>query len=352
MKKMYIQQLREKDIASDFYAVAQCVRKTSSKGQTYLDVQFSDRTGRIIGRVWNNADRIAGVLVPGTIVRVEAVVDSYQGELQLNVSDARAVRPQDKVTLGDFLAKTPHDITDLYRQILEYKNSVAQPFARALLDTFFDDEEFAKQFRDQPAAKSMHHAYVGGLLEHTLSVARACDALAKQYDYLDRDLLVSGALIHDIGKMKELAAGLTIDYSIPGQLVGHISIGAEMVASAAAGIKGFPDQLKWQLQHFVLSHHGELEFGSPVRPATLEALVLHAVDNLDAKLFQARKAITEDTNRDAAFTPRIFGLDRAFYKPATQAPAGDAAAPVAPPPAPSKQELDLGTSSPAQESLL
>ena len=357
MKTTFVENLRERDTVGDFFVVAQVAQKTTKTNKQYLDLLLSDRTGSITGRAWDNVERLSPILAAGKVVKLEAMVESYQGELQLKLLDARDVRPADKIDQADFLPKTPHDIEDLYRQLLEYKNSIATPAIRTVLDYFFDDEQFAPKFKKHPAAKAMHHAYVGGLLEHTLSVVKACDALLRQYEQLDRDLLLAGALLHDIGKVRELDLGFATDYSIAGQLVGHLVIGAEMIAAAVAARPGIPDEIKWQLQHFVLSHHGQREFGSPVLPMTREALALHALDNLDAKLFQVTKAMQDAADQPAEFTQKIYGLDRGFYK-RTSAPAGPATvAPVTAPPQPPKAkarpkvELDLGNPA-AQERLL
>jgi len=348
MKKQSIDQLREGAVVGDFFAVAECDRKMTGANKAFLSLVFADATGRIPGVAWDNIDRLATILTPDSIVRIEASVTSYKGELQLRVLDARPLKPSDKVDTADFMAKTPHDISHLYRQLVDIKNSVAEPMVRAMLDHFFDDVSFADRFRKQPAAKRMHHAYTGGLLEHTLSVAQSCVKLAGQYPFLNRDQLVAGALLHDIGKLEEMASGITTDYTVRGQLVGHLTIGSEMIGRAAATIKNFPDPLKWELQHLVLSHHGQLEFGSPVLPVTIEALALHALDMLDAQLFQARSAIETDAQEDAQFTKRVYGLDRTIYK-RLASERGPAIAPIA---AALDHELNLVQNKPAQESLL
>lgn len=352
MKKMTVAQLRDNDVVGDLFAVVACDRKTTNTNKPFLTATFADATGQINGVAWDNVDRLAAIIVPDTIVRIEASVSSYKGDPQLKILDARPLKASDKIDMADFMPKTPHDIDHLYRQLLQVKNSVADPMVRALLDHFFDDAAIAERFRKHPAAKRMHHAYVGGLLEHTLCVANACIALAANYPFLNRDVLVAGALLHDIGKLEEMASGITTEYTVHGQLVGHLTIGSDMIGRAAAGIKGFPQELAWQLQHLALSHHGQLEFGSPVVPVTLEALALHVADMLDAQLFQARAAIDADTNAEADFTRRALGLDRSIYK-RTQADDGKAA-PVAPavPKAARERQPSLMPAKPEQESLL
>jgi len=239
----------------------------------------------------------------------------------------------------------------MFRQFLEYKNSIANSQVRELLDCFFENDDFAKKFKNHPAAKNMHHAYAGGLLEHTLSIVKTCDLLSKHYSFLNRDILLAGAMLHDIGKLKEMKGGLATEYTTPGQLVGHLVIGSQMIEKAIGSIPEFPEETKLLLQHLVLSHHGKLEFGSPVKPATLEALVLHSLDILDANLFQAKAAIDEEKNAD--FTGRVFGLDSRFFTHIDRSSTSSISpAPVAPEIQDIK-ELDLEkTENPKQEDLI
>ena len=348
MKKVYIEQLRDGDSIGDFFAVAQCERKTTGANKPFLSLVLSDATGRVPGVAWDNVDRLAAALQPGAIVRVEAAVGSYRGEPQLKVFDARPLKPSDKINPADFAPKTPHDVEYLYRQLLACREQVADQHLRALLDAFFAAPACAEQFKQHPAAKRMHHAYRGGLLEHTLSVTQACLRICEHYTFLNRDVLVSGALLHDIGKLAEMGGDVVTDYTTQGQLVGHLSIGCEMVAKAAAAIPGFPDVLKWQVQHMILSHHGQHEFGAPVLPSTLEALTLHYLDMLDAHLFQARAAVESEQKEPGEFTKRVYGLERAFYKGGVAAAPG--AAPLAA--APLAAELDVIKDVPAQDTLL
>jgi 3'-5' exoribonuclease len=351
MKKITVDKLQSGEI-EDFFVVVQCDRRTTKANKPFLSLVFSDATGEVPGVAWDNPEKLEQVLIPGTIVCVKAIVGQYENRPQLKVTDARPVKDGDPVDPSDFKARTPYDVNHMYRLLLEFKNSVSDAHIRALLDSFFENDTFAEQFRIHPAAKRMHHAYTGGLLEHTLSVVRACDLLSRQYTYLNRDLLIAGALLHDIGKLVEMQSELSTEYTTCGLLVGHIPVGSEMVAKAADAIPDFPETLKWQLQHFVLSHHGKFEFGSPVLPSTLEALVLHSVDYLDAQLFQAVAAIEQTTDETAAFTQQVFGLDRRiFIRPVSHLASDVTPAPVISDEA-KPEELDLKGASPAQETLL
>lgn len=345
MKRVFIEQLRDGDTVGDFFVVAECERKTTGANKPYLSLVLSDATGRVAAVAWDNVDRLAGVLQPGAIVRIEGSVGSYKGGLQVKISDARSVKPSDRIDTGDFTPKTPHDVEQLYKQLLALRDMVSDRHLRALLDAFFTDAGFAERFKQQPAAKRMHHAYRGGLLEHTVSVAQACVRVCEHYSFLNRDLLLTGALLHDIGKVEEMGGEIVTEYTTRGQLVGHLSIGCEMVAQTAAKIAGFPEVLKWQVQHMILSHHGEYEFGAAVLPATLEALTLHYVDVLDAHLFQARAAVESEREEPGDFTRRVYGLERAFYKRGQMGSMGEEGAPLS-------VELDVMKEVPGQDMLL
>jgi len=311
MKRIYIDQIRTGDIVGDFFVVAQCERKSTQANKPFLTVTLSDSTGKVQCVCWDNVPRLETILVTGKIVRIEAAASTYRDELQLKITDARPVKETDKVDDTDFIQSAPFDIEHTYRQLLEYKNSISNSKIRELLDCFFENDICAKAFKYHPAAKRMHHAYAGGLLEHTLGIVKSCDLFSKNYPYLNRNLLLAGAMLHDIGKLKEMKGGLATEYTTSGQLMGHLVIGSQMIEKAAATISDFPDETKLLLQHLVLSHHGKLEFGSPVKPATLEALVLHSLDMLDAHLFEAKKAIDEEKN--AEFTGFVYGLEAKFF---------------------------------------
>ncbi|MCX7846506.1 MAG: HD domain-containing protein [bacterium] len=348
MKKQFIEQLRDGETIGDFFVVAECERKTTGANKAYLSLVLSDGTGRAPAVAWDNIDRLASILQPGTIVRIEGAVGSYKGGLQIKITDARSVKPSDRLDPSDFVPKTPHDVEHLYRQLLACRDLVLDRHLRALLDAFFTDPEFAARFKEHPAAKRMHHAYRGGLLEHTVSVAHACLRICEHYSFLNRDVLLTGALLHDVGKLAEMAGEIVTDYTTYGQLVGHLNIGCEMIAKAVDKIPDFPDILKWQIQHMILSHHGEYEFGAAVLPATLEALTLHYLDVLDAHLFQARAAVEDEQEEPGDFTKRVYGLERCFYKRGLKEKGTSPAAPSAP----LAGEPDLLKEVPGQETLL
>jgi len=247
------------------------------------------------------------------VVRVSCRAVSFKNVIQLSITDV-ARTEQMEVEPSDYLPLSKYDIGEMFSELLAIIETVESPHLKELLRNFMSDEKTAELFRKVPAAKGLHHVYVGGLLEHTLSVTRLIDKTAGHYPGVDRDLLIAGAIIHDIGKTKELTCDGIIEYTDEGRLIGHIVIGLEMLNSQIASIKGFPPQLAVGLRHLVLSHHGMLEFGSPKRPKTIEAVILHQIDDLDAKVNAFREFIDNSPEDDSDWTPYHRLFDRFIYK--------------------------------------
>ena len=223
-------------------------------------------------------------------VAVTGDVTSFQGNLQLSIKRVRKVG-EGEYEPENYLPVSDKDIDEMYQEMMGYIASVKNPYLSKLLHTFFDDAAFAKAFKFHSAAKSVHHGFVGGLLEHTVSVTRNCNYFAQNYPFLNRDLLLTAAMFHDIGKLKELSTFPANDYTDAGQLLGHIMIGAEWIGEKIREIDGFPEVLANELKHCILAHHGELEYGSPKKPAVVEALALSFADNLDAKMETVREVL-------------------------------------------------------------
>ncbi len=295
-KTQFVEQLKEGDRLDDFFLVKAARLAETRAGKPYLVLEVADRSGEIGGPIWDQAEEFQGICQVGSFVHLSGQLQSYQGKLQLKIDGVRAVE-RHEVDLADFVRTCDQDRTKLARELQLLVASVRNPFLKKLLSVFFKKEPMWQRFQDSPAAKGIHHAYVGGLLEHSLSVAQIADGLAEHYSGVDRSLLLAGALLHDIGKVEELAMELAlIDYTPQGRLKGHLVMGSEMVAEAASNIRDFPAELLTQLQHLILSHHGRQEFGSPTVPMTIEAFVLSFVDDLDAKMNlmeQLRKKIKE-----------------------------------------------------------
>lgn len=280
----YIKDYKEGDRVYDIYL---CKHKTSAvtkNGKAYDSVILQDKTGTVDAKVWD--PNSAGIEDFDTLDYIEVYGDvtSFQGALQVNVKRIRKCR-EGEYDPADYLPVSPFPIDDMMQELLALIDSVQNAYLKKLLQMFFvEDEEFIKRFRQSSAAKTVHHGFVGGLLQHTLSVTKLCDYYCTQYPVLNRDLLLTAAICHDIGKTKELSLFPENDYTDDGQFLGHIVIGSEMVSEKIRQIQGFPPVLANELKHCILSHHGELEFGSPKKPAIVEAVALTFADNTDAKM--------------------------------------------------------------------
>jgi len=280
----YIESLREGDRVADIYLCKYKQSAMTKNGKAYDNIVLQDKTGSIDGKIWDPNSQGIDEFEALDYIDVMAEVTSFQGTLQLNVKRVRKVR-EGEYNPADYLPVSDKDIETMYRELMGFANQVQEPHLRALLKSLFvEDEAFVKGFKFHSAAKSVHHSFVGGLLEHTLSVCKLCEYYVKAYPVLNRDLLYTAAMCHDIGKVYELSEFPENDYTDEGQLLGHITMGSEMVAERAHRIPGFPKKLENELKHCILAHHGELEYGSPKKPALAEALALNMADNTDAKL--------------------------------------------------------------------
>jgi len=316
MNKIFIENLRENQtIDSLFLAKDKRVLETRS-GKPYLRIRLQDKTGEIEGRVWEQANEYARHFKVNDYIRVKGIITQFQGELQINISSIHKI-PIEKVNPEDFLPVSKKDIGKMLQSLREIINGLEDADYKSLLLAFFNDENFVKQFALSPAAKSMHHAWIGGLLEHSLSLARIAQGVVEHYDKeglpLNRDLLITGAILHDIGKTRELASMPSFEYTTEGKLIGHVVMGAEMIDKKASEIRGFPEKKLQQVKHLILSHHGDYAFGSPKLPMTLEAIALHFIDNLDAKLAGVYNHIIKHAAEDSDWSTfhRIYG--QTFY---------------------------------------
>lgn len=280
----YIETFREGMHVSDVYLCKTKQIALTKNGKEYGSVTLQDKSGVIDGKIWDLGSPGIGEFGAMDYIFIDADVTVFQGAFQLNI---RRVRTADEGEFypGDYLPMTTKDIPSMQRELGQYITTIRNEYLRKLAASYFvNDQAFMKVFSGHSAAKSVHHGFVGGLLEHTLSVVKMCDYFSKQYPALNRDLLLTAAMFHDIGKTKELSSFPENDYTDEGQLIGHIIIGAQMVQERAAQIPGFPKKLENELVHCILAHHGELEYGSPKKPALIEAMALNLADNADAKL--------------------------------------------------------------------
>jgi 3'-5' exoribonuclease len=311
MKKQYTNDLKPGDVVEDIFILSEKAVAQKRDGNNYLNVTLSDKTGRIKGVVWDNVDRIAAASSSGDVVSIRGNVSEYRGIAQLVIKQMEACSP-DEIDPAEFLPATRHNVDSMFERLLKIVDSLDDGHLKALLNSFWDDEAFVRQFKTAPAAKKMHHAYIGGLLEHTLSMTTLADKIAGHYSGTNRDLLIAGAILHDIGKTKELEYIFSLDYSDEGRFLSHIVIGLEMIEAKLAQIEDFPDQLKLLLKHMIVSHHGTQEFGSPEPPKTIEAVLLNYIDEMDSKVKAIRDFIaSEDSNETWTSFHRLLG--RHFY---------------------------------------
>ena len=251
---------------------------------------LQDKTGTLDAKIWDPGSVGIDEFDAMDYVAVTGDITSFQGNLQLSIKRVRKVG-EGEYDPKDYLPATDKNVDEMYAELMSFVNSVKNPYLSRLLHSFFDDADFAKAFKFHSAAKSVHHGFVGGLLEHTVSVTRNCDYFAQNYPFLNRDMLLTAAMFHDIGKLKELSTFPENDYTDAGQLLGHIIIGTEWIGEKIREIDGFPEVLANELKHCILAHHGELEYGSPKKPALVEALALSFADNLDAKMETVRELL-------------------------------------------------------------
>ena len=303
----YIKDLKEGDRVFDIYLCKHKQAAVTKNGKPYENIILQDKTGTIDAKVWEPNNPGIGDYDALDYIEVYGEVNSFQGVLQVSVKRIRVCK-EEEYDPGEYLPVSSKSINGMYQELLELIGSMEDPYLKRLLEVFFvEDQEFAKAFKNSSAAKTVHHGFVGGLLEHTLSVTKLCDYYCGAYPILKRDLLLAAAMCHDIGKTKEISPFPQNDYTDDGQLLGHIVMGSQMVAEKAAMIQGFPHVLLSQLQHCILAHHGKYEFGSPKIPALIEALALNYADDTDAKL-ETFKEILENNRENTGW----LGYNRLF----------------------------------------
>jgi 3'-5' exoribonuclease len=316
MKDIYISDLmgfEEGKPFDSYFLVLTKQQRTTKSNKPYLNLTLGDKTGQIEGRVWDLGDpRIAKDFERGEIVKVRGSVSRYEDRAQVKVDQLRQAQPGEAEKL-DMLPATSHDIGEMWRLLEAAVASFTNPDLKRLLQALMADPAIAQAYREAPAARQLHHAWLGGLLEHVVSLLGLADRVAAHYPMLDRDLLLTGVILHDLGKIRELAWETGFEYTIEGSLLGHIQIGTEIVVKTIDALPGFPDRLRTLVIHMILAHHGKLEFGSPKLPMIPEALVLNFVDDLDAKM-QAMATEFEKSAREGRaadeLTGRVWSLDQ------------------------------------------
>lgn len=311
MKRQFVEHLQEGDVLNDYYtAVRKDLRDTQAGGK-FLGLVFKDRTGDIGGVLWNNAESVASRFELGDVVNVRGTVNTYQGRLQVRVDQILPLK-DDEYDLAD-LVYTPEDAEAVSAKFFDIVKTVADPWLAKLVAAFLDDQDFVKRFIGAGAGKKWHHSFPGGLVQHCYEMARIAEVMCELFPKIDRDMLMTGVFVHDIGKIEELSQGMYIDYTDAGKLLGHLELGAAMAHRKMDAIEGFPENLRLQIVHLILSHHAELENGSPVVPKTLEAIALAHIDNLDAQTDAFTRVIEETKARRQTWSEYINMIQRQIW---------------------------------------
>jgi len=293
-------QHENKVITSSFVVIAKQI-KPKKTGDPYLALTLGDRTGQIEAKMWDNVEEALDAFEQEDFIKVKGLLNRYKHRFQLTIHKLRKLA-ESEIDFSDYLRKTGKDIGELWQTLAGFVASFQNPHLKALVEAFLSDPEIAEAYRNAPAAKALHHAYIGGLLDHVVSLVRSCDLVCRNYPTIDRDLLLTGAILHDIGKIFELNYHRTFSYTTRGQLLGHMIIELEMLHGKLAQLPGFPEELKTLVEHLLISHHGQYEFGSPKLPMFPEALMLHYLDDLDSKMEAMRAQFEREVGLDGAWT--------------------------------------------------
>jgi len=289
----FINELREGEQVVEHYLCKSKQTLKSRSGKSYYSLKLQDKTGVADAKVWDLNNEIKS-FEENDFIKIDATVITYNNEIQLNVRRIRKSNEGEYDPM-DYIPSSEKNTEEMYKQLTGYINTFENKYIKALIEEiYYKNKTVAANIKTHSAAKTLHHSYMGGLLEHTLSVTQICDFMSGRYKGVNRDMLVACAMIHDIGKIFELSQFPTNEYTDDGQLLGHIIIGSEMISEAAAKIDGFPKQLESLMKHCILAHHGEYEYGSPELPKTIEAFILHCADNMDAKVKAMEEAISSD----------------------------------------------------------
>ena len=312
MKTAFVSDLASEQNITTFFLVREKEIRNTKDGKPYLRMELGDRSGSIEARMWDQFDAPAKNINRDDFVKIVARVEIYRNKPQLSLQQLRLAKPEE-IDLADFLPHTKEDVGKLYEQLLEYAASITNPWLKKLVASIITDPAVAARYKRAPAAKVMHHAYLGGLLEHVVGLCGLAKQIAAHYPELDVDLLLTAAILHDVGKLDELCYDRAIGYTAEGQLLGHIVMELEVVTRAIDAIPDFPANLKAVVQHLLISHHGQYEFGSPKLPMIREALVFHYMDDMDSKMAAIRSALAADSG-EAEWSTYSAALGRKFLR--------------------------------------
>src|SRR3984893_4310507 len=313
MKTPYVSDLKANQVFSAAFLVDVKDVRQKKSGDPYLSLLLGDRTGELEAKMWDNVADVMGTFDRDDFVRVKGLLQIFQNRPQLTIHKMVRVLESD-VDFADYFPASERDPLEMFAEVRAIVAGIGNTYLRDLLNAFLDDEPLARMYRTAPAAKHVHHAYLGGLIEHVLSVCHLCRVAAAHYKFVDLDLLLTGAVLHDIGKVAELTYERSFGYSAEGQLLGHIVIGLRLLTEKLQRFPDFPAKLRVLVEHIIVSHHGELEYGSPKVPLFPEALLLHHLDNLDSKMECMRSTIAKDRQADGCWTSYNPSLERSVLK--------------------------------------
>ena len=311
MKKTYVNEITAGDFVDDIFVLAEKNLSQKKDGNNYLNLSLSDKTGNLKGVMWDNVDQFANSVSSGDFVAVKGTVSEYRGNLQLVVKSISLWNAED-INPADFIPATDRNVEGMFQRLVQLVDTLTNGPIKTLLHTFLNDGAFVEKFKTAPAAKKMHHAYLGGLLEHSLSMALLAEKISGHFSGIDKDMLIAGAILHDIGKTRELTYDVKIDYSDEGRFLSHIVIGVLMLREKIQAIENFPTESEHLLEHMIVSHHGTREFGSPEPPKTIEAVLLNYIDEIDARVNGIREYMEADESGEN-WTSYHRLLERHFY---------------------------------------
>ncbi len=299
----------ENKIVTSTYVVVSKQIKPKKTGEPYLALTLGDRSGQLEAKMWDNVEEVLDAFEQDDFLKIKGLLNKYKNRFQITIHKLRRLGDSE-IDFSDYLPKTTKNIDELWQTLTNFIDSFRNPHLKSLVQAFMADPQIAAAYRNAPAAKTLHHAYIGGLLDHVVSLFRSCDLMCTNYPQINRDLLLTGAFLHDIGKIHELTYNRSFSYTTKGQLLGHMIIELEMLQAKLAHFPGFPEELKTLIEHLIISHHGQYDFGSPKLPMFPEALMLHYLDDLDSKMEAMRVQLEREAALDNPWTGYNASLGR------------------------------------------
>jgi 3'-5' exoribonuclease len=304
--KKFVADIKDRDPVAAVFLVKEKIMAMAKNGKPYMNLRLMDKSGEVDAKIWDNVDALDKLFERDDFVQVRGKASVYLNKMQVVVAEITRI-PEEEVNLADFLPESPRELDAVVA-------AIGDPYLKGLMEVFLADEPLMAKYRTAPAAKGMHHVYLGGLLEHSLSVVRLVKTIVPLYEGINEDLLVVGALLHDVGKIHEMSYERAFDYTDEGKLLGHITIGVELVEDKIRMVEGFPRELSMLLKHMLLSHHGQYEYGSPKRPKTVEATILNYLDDMDSKINGIQAHIAKENASSSRWTSHHRLYDRYFFK--------------------------------------